>query len=194
MVSLGADCGAANLSKQWGYRAGSYPFDWSLSLDSEAVIEILQDDFRHFLDPQFLVAHSGGLLIHTHYHIIFSHEGDWKGGNHSQKIGEFRERFQRRIARFRDLSKTPSKVFFMRTPLPPYEHLSLPFPSTPLEMSRDYSIRLKRALESFFPDLNFALIIVNSQIDGNVQIEDNLFIFKDLKELYRMLAREEMCL
>jgi len=48
-VSLGSYCAPASLIRSSGFRKAAFPFDWNISLDGEKLIELLEDDFEHFL-------------------------------------------------------------------------------------------------------------------------------------------------
>jgi hypothetical protein len=178
-VSLGSMCYSAQLIKDAGYRVASYPFDWSLTIDSEGMIEALESRLADFLTDEYLVMHPGGLLSNTHYRIIFAHEGGWQGELYGSKIQEFKERFTRRIARFLSLNNYKGKVCFLRNSWSASDEDGGHFRDREnIIISDAFSIRMEAALRRCFPDLDFVLVIFNPEQDREpiTQLNDNIFI------------------
>ena len=182
-VSLGSFCGPATMIKSAGYRIASFPFDWMLTTDGEGIIRILEDNFEHFFDDRYLVTHKGGLLTHTYYHLLFSHEGNWQGENYYLKMPEFKERFHRRIRRFQELNNYPGKVVFIRSYWPPSDHHSVVFPDKGnSDITEEYTFRLNKTLSKLFPNLNFILVIMNPPQSGKpnfMQIDGSAYILRE---------------
>jgi hypothetical protein len=151
-ISLGPDCYIAGYLVQIGYRRASFPFDWLLTLDHNAMVKLLDDDFKYFLDPSCYSIHTNKYLIHTYYHIEFRHEHD------DDLIGKY----GRRIDRFRRLNNYSGKVFFMRKSFAGAEPPIFYWPSKDLlNISFEHALELKQVLRKRFPDLDFSLVIVN---------------------------------
>ncbi len=172
-ASLGSACTPATLTKLCGIRTASFPFDWIVSMDGEKFIEMLEDDFLHFFNMEHLVrddnfrqniyntpAH-GNVLLNTYYHLEFLHEvGSWKTQFFST-FQTFRNRYERRIARFRNLKNFPGKVFFMRSSYPTSDpHRFFRFKENN-EINEENAVRFYMTLKKYFPDLDFTLIIIN---------------------------------
>jgi hypothetical protein len=169
-VSLGSYCLTANMHRECGIRKAAFPFDWIVSFDGEKLIELLKDDFLHFLNPVFLNV-AGQALLNNYYHLEFLNEGDWEDAAYNVK--EFSQKCQRRIDRFRQLNNYRGKVFFVRTA---YRH-SLTDPhriwkiKENIEITREYAERLYNTLKIFFPDLDFDLIIMNYHDRAGFEVE-----------------------
>lgn len=184
LISIGSNCISAGIVRSCGFRKAAYPFDWILSLDNEGFIQILEDDFAYFLDEEFLVpdslllpkAHAES-LFHLKYHVEFVHEGDFRS-DYFQKIQKLKEKYARRIQRFKDLADYLGEVYFLRCNYIDAEtdvHRS--FKSSEIvEISNDDSIRMYQALKKRFPKLKFKLVIINQSqpYDGQLLIEESL--------------------
>lgn len=170
-VSLGSSCESAHMHRECGIRKAAFPFDWIVSFDGEKLIELLEEDFLHFLNPHFLRV-EGVALLNDYYHLEFLNEGDWEDA--SYKIEEFTKKCQRRIDRFRQLGNYRGKVFFVRTA---YRY-SLTDPHRIWKIkenvciNRCYAERLYKTLKSCFPDLNFDLVIVNWHDQPGFEMEE----------------------
>jgi hypothetical protein len=151
-VSLGSDCGMAGQVENIGYRRASFPFDWLLTFDHNGMLKVLDDNFKHFLNPSCYSLHTNGALVNTYYHFEFRHEHD----------NDFIGKYARRIDRFRKLNNYSGKVFFMRESFGGADHPSVYWPSKDLiHISFEHAQELKQVLKKRFPDLNFTLVILN---------------------------------
>jgi hypothetical protein len=164
-VSLGSICATAHTHRECGIRKAAFPFDWIISFDGEKLIQLLEEDFLHFLNPDVLKV-SGQALLNDYYHLEFLNEGDWSDAAYDVK--EFSLKCQRRINRFRQLANYQGKVFFVRTAYP--DSLSDPFRiwkiKENIEITYEYAEKLHKTLKKYFPKLDFELIIMNGY-DGS---------------------------
>lgn len=126
-ISLGCNCAIAYQLQQMNLRDQAYPFDWILSPD---IIPCLQDDFKDFLNPEYLRwkgtssnfpilnedwmdntdstnDHSIARVHHTKYKIIFLHDFVPTDDpiNRIDQITKINSKYQRRINRFREIMK-----------------------------------------------------------------------------------------
>ncbi len=182
-VSLGSYCAPAGYAKVSDFRKAAFPFDWNVSIDGEKLIELLEDDFLHFLDDDFLVPDdliipfaSGTVLLNLYYHIEFVHEGVWRGPEYFAQLEALKVKYQRRIDRFRNLGQYSGKVYFMRAA---YLHSETDkhryFKSKEnIEITPEYSLRLYLALKRRFPKLDLALIVINPTFESDIQEERRL--------------------
>lgn len=170
-VSLGSHCRTAHMHRECGIRKAAFPFDWIISFDGEKLVDLLEEDFFHFLNPDFLKV-SGQALLNDYYHLEFLNEGDWEDAAYD--ITEFSVKCQRRINRFRQLANYQGKVFFVRT--------SYPLISDPhriwkikenIEITYEYAKKLHNTLKKCFPKLEFALIIMNGYEGTGFLIEEH---------------------
>ena len=178
-VSLGSTCVPANFTRFCEIRTASFPFDWILSLDEEKFVEVLEDDFAHFFDSGDLAVTSGNVLLNTHYRLEFLHEeGHWNT-QFSSTMETFINRYERRIARFRNLRTFPGKVIFIRAS----DHYPAPnrFFRGNATIDEDQSLHLYNTLKKYFPDLDFTLMVLNFKEDEKryviqKELVDNLLI------------------
>jgi hypothetical protein len=172
-VSLGSWCEVAHALKACEIRNAAYPFDWITSIDSERFLEVLQDDFHHFFDEAFLVVggRDPGYLLHTYYRLEFLHDGDFRDLTTMQK---FKDKYQRRIERFRMLAEYPGKVFFVRTAYAGSTTDLYYLCADNLEISDGYAWKLYRILQERFPKLDFTLVIINNDENHAVYEEKKL--------------------
>jgi hypothetical protein len=96
-ISLGVDCGTANILKQLGLRSCSLPFDWVVTY--EGVTNIINSDFTNYLpkiNNEKLNRNSGTFFLHN---------------NFPDDI----EKMNRRIDRFKNILETSNeKIIFVR--------------------------------------------------------------------------------
>ncbi len=170
-VSLGSSCTTAHMFRHCGIRKAAFPFDWIISFDAEKMIELLEEDFLHFLNPNYLKV-EGQALLNMQYHLEFLNEGDWSDAAYN--VEEFRKKCQRRINRFRQLGNCHRKVFFVRTANP----LSLTDPhriwkvKENIEITPDCAQKLYNTLKKKFPLLDFDLVIVNRHDAPGYSVEE----------------------
>jgi hypothetical protein len=195
-VSLGSFCGPASTIQTCGLRKAAFPFDWMLSVDGEKIIELLENGFLHFLDEEYLVpSNINGILLHTYYHMEFSHEGDWREMPYSQNFEKFKTKYERRVMRFKQLNNYHGKVIFVRAAWPLSDHPNYAFTHKGnIEISEEYSLRLNKALKKLFPNLKFELIIMNThQVNDveSIKIIGNVLIVKsqspDIRQLEKLI-------
>lgn len=205
-VSLGSTCVPANFTRVCNVRTASFPFDWILSPDEEKVIEILEDDFSHFFNREYLVRDdhflqnvfnvptNGNVLLNTYYHLEFLHEeGNWSA-HYLSTMENFKKRYERRIARFRNLKNFPGKVFFIRAA----DHVpkTQRFFRKSENISEEQALCLSNTLKKYFPNLDFSLLVLNFKEDEKQyvvqkELAQNLFIISGPN--VRMLDDDSLC-
>jgi hypothetical protein len=183
IVSLGSNCNTAHVLKNYGLRTTAFPFDWLLTLDEEKFIELLDNDFLHFLDKEYFIKHNS-ILVHKYYNIEFRHE--------VEGLERLIEKHTKRIARFRQLDHYPGKVFFIRN-----VHVSSADPALYgrdekgfCSMDTESALRLNAVLKKRFPKLDFTLVTINvnetsfKTLENVFMLECLKFTWDDLKKLY----------
>ena len=182
-VSLGSFCGTAGALIWCGLRKAAFPFDWLISFDCEAIIRILEDDFREFLNEIYFVPFGpANHLSHNYYHLEFIHDGVFDFDQYPANMERLKTKFQRRIERFRQLNELRGKVYFIREA---YEfsandpHRRYKFKDN-VEIPDEHALRLYDALKNYFPKLDFCLVVINHHSSDDAVIErkihDNLLI------------------
>jgi hypothetical protein len=176
-ISLGSQCEPAHMLRFCDLRKKAFPFDWIVSFDGNALIEILNDDFKHFLNDAFFLSYGpAGHLLHSYYHLEFLHDGNFNGEHFVPLLHKLKNKYQRRIERFRQLAHYKQKVFFIRaayqySTTDPHRYYKF---EDNIEISDEYSLRLYNALKQRFPDLDFALIIINNHNRDTIEEEKTL--------------------
>lgn len=177
IVSLGSGCDTALTLRNCGLRNAAFPFDWLVLNSHEKLILLLCDNFEFFTDKNmFSPLDDPGLSDHpnclknNYYDILFYHEGsvlyDWSDiEKYEEQLTQLKNKYDKRIDRFRQLRSYPGQVYFIRN-----------FVSgSPEQANRhtELALELRDALRSFFPELDFILVIV-TYIDVNAPPIDNL--------------------
>ncbi|HSX13498.1 MAG TPA: DUF1796 family putative cysteine peptidase, partial [Chlamydiales bacterium] len=99
-VSLGSSCTSASMIRESGCRAEGYmPFDWICSKNNDKLIEILNDDFLHFFNNEYIFMCDKYLhhIVNSYYYLEFVHSFE-------DSEEKFRSKYRRRIERFRKLN------------------------------------------------------------------------------------------
>jgi len=124
-IPLGSSCSLAYQLDKYNLRKESYPFDWILSRDKE-IINILKDEFRNFLDIEYLQAKNKSSnfpiidefwndnkndkdniirVYHKLYKITFVH--DFKNFDELE-MNSAKIKYDRRIKRFLEHMRDPN--------------------------------------------------------------------------------------
>jgi len=164
IVSLGSGCDTALTLRDCGLRNVAFPFDWLVTDSHEKLILLLDDNFEFFTnktmfspleDPR--ISDHPNCLKNNYYDILFYHEGstlyEWSNAEkYEEQLNRLKDKYDRRIDRFRELSSYPGEVYFIRNFVS----------SNPIQANchSELATELKNALRRFFPDLNFFLVIV----------------------------------
>jgi hypothetical protein len=165
-ISLGDACGPALMLRDLGLRREAFPFDWTVS-PYDAFIKALTEDFQFFLTD--LKMRPGNQGVIDHYGIHFTH--DWPTNQnphidalHADSVGNnelashwqnalpaVRQKYARRIERFRTVCSGSDKVIFIRSgdsgpDLPSIKNKAI--------VIRDY-------LRAQYPQLDFILVYIS---------------------------------
>lgn len=147
LVSLGCYCGPKLSFQKMGRGAETLPFDW-LRVRMEGLFDFLHADFQGFFEygTKLLPEEGGGgMTIYRGKHHAFWHDNPTDAG--------MRERYQRRIARFKEINASSQRggepVLFVRVAGHTGELAQVP--------------GLLAELKTRFGDLTRLLVIVNFQ-------------------------------
>ncbi len=159
-ISLGHDCSPAAALRYHGLREQAFPFDWNIT-PNEALYDIIADDFSHFLEKNNLVIREDKTaVIDACYGMTFIHDfptinstdvldnnGDVVQAEIREDFCDFlepvREKYMRRIERFREILKGDNPVFFF------IAH----------HTSKQQAIDIQTLIHSKYPKLNFTLVV-----------------------------------
>ena len=165
VISIGGDCTIASVLREMGLRRAAYPFDWMFSIDFNSVLKSVEDDFQKFLDPDTLKVGKDKRVIENIYGINFVH--DFPTIHHSAAVSDsethewaeirsdwrnfivpIREKYQRRIERFKAALSGSDHVFLIRYPT--------------LAIDKDSLIKFCDLLTKHYPSLSFTILAVSS--------------------------------
>lgn len=154
-ISLGFFCSVAMELERKGLRKASYPFDWVISDDFEKVLNLIENGFENYLNPDFLIQET----IASHYFnnktgIHFFHDFNEHEPLSSQ-LSAVSTKYTRRIVRFyRDITRP---TLFIR-----YCH------NNDFAFIKNNSDRINICISSFNPNNRILYIIPNSEINAFV--------------------------
>jgi len=164
-VSLGIDCGTANILKQLGLRNCSLPFDWVVTF--EGITNIINNNFSNYLpsyDNKYekLNRNSGSLFLHN-------------------KFPDDIEKMNERIDRFKNLLETSNeKIIFIRKSHGIHHHDEYDNVINDI----DDAINLDSLLCKKYPNLTYEIhvilicdkcftnLIINENISNNIKIHN----------------------
>jgi hypothetical protein len=171
-VSLGASCEIAAKLSEYELRCAAFPFDWLLSSDIEGVVRLLDDDFEWILKEEHLKLHpyQCDVLVNDKYHLEFRH--DWRENaksydfwhdfaSYREKLPAIKEKYLRRINRFKTLNQYEAKVFFIRVPVQSDVDPRISVTKEQCRISEGDAIKIRNQLKRYFPCMDFKLIIIN---------------------------------
>lgn len=179
LVSLGSHCETAGMMRAYQIRRVAFPFDWLLTLDHDRFLNILEEDFLHFLDMDYFFRHPKypSVLENTYYEVEFRHDWSFPDFNFDQdrftkQLQEINDKYTRRITRFRQIGGYHGKVVFIRSAFDFNNDPNVYWGKT--DQSRvtfEQALSLKVTLDQYFPNLNFTLVILNYVEDYVPKIE-----------------------
>ena len=170
VVSLGSQCEVTSMIKEFGYRRAAFMFDWILSIDTQGVINAINNDFIDFFDENYFIAHPYIIdcMMNTKYGLEFRH--DWAYGvNFLQRFSDYkleyqeiRKKYDRRIERFRCLKGFEGNVLFIRAAFDicTSAYISELYDYRLMTITYKDALTLRDSLRRQFPQLNFTLIII----------------------------------
>lgn len=156
-VSLGYNCWPAQAlrDRSFSLRDAAYPFDWLLTPDCDSLVKCLDENFKSFTEASCFERYDDTHVENTHYKFKFSHDWPYHGlfqspEQHTGQLEHIKNKYTRRIERFRQLKNFKGKVFFLRC---------FPDNTGTYGERREDTINLNNALKRFFPKLSFTLVI-----------------------------------
>ncbi len=154
-ISLGGACAPAINLRNLGLRTQAYPFDWIIS-PFESLYQALNEDFKYFLEDTRIVPKKTGVI--DHYHFYFTHDWQKKSlapdesiihPDWEKSLPAVKEKYQRRIDRFRKACRGSETVYFIRA-----EYIT-----------QEQAIKLRGLFRTKYPTLYFLLIVFNNSED-----------------------------
>lgn len=109
VISLGPSCFGSYMCKRQGLKRFSCPFDWTAMSDPEYLIDILETDFKHFLDSSQYIDHAdkeNNRAGHKRY-------GEWFFCHFNPRIKKEYDYYVRCVERFRTVMKKPNVLYVM---------------------------------------------------------------------------------
>ena len=109
VVSLGFFCSPAIELNNLNLRKSSQPFDWLISSKFNQVLELINNGFEDFLNPDFLfqLKQYPRYYRNIKYDIDFYHDFD-ELKSFNKQIDKIKQKYDRRIARFYNTIKEPT--------------------------------------------------------------------------------------
>jgi hypothetical protein len=194
-VSIGPNCGSADLLKQYKLRTKAYPFDYIFS-SLEAVKHSIQDKFKIFLDKQYYTPGTRkDATRHTFYckmldtDVLKEHHYREHHRTYNPSSGNFfnhhnlleneahYEAFQRRTARLLHLLETNQNVVFVYCNYLTQDIQDL------VEFSRAFSENQHIFVLGIFRNHSEKKILYNEGRCKIYQNYDDPFIFNEIKSI-----------
>jgi hypothetical protein len=174
-ISLGSHCEPSQQLILNNLRSAAFPFDWLLTLNFEGFLALLEDDFKFFMNRGYLVQDSNRVLLNTYYQIDFRHElHDWPDNDFATHYPEIKEKYRRRISRFKECDYNKNRAYFIRaafdSDLNPHQNLPT-INEDCTKIDRAEAEALKRVLQQKFPKLDFYLVIINYAEENRASIQ-----------------------
>lgn len=183
-VSLGSNCTAAYQLRNSNLRTFAYPFDWILSRDINGLFKAIKTDFTDYFLKENLINSAAAQVIDTQYNMYYIHDFPYHTVLVEGKIVpeidknwlEYyplnKEKYDRRIARFRQLKYAQETIIFFRY-----------FYTTKAE-----ALILKALLEEYLFPKKFTLVVIGDTQEYKEKwniagIENFFFIARSWKEM-----------
>ena len=157
-ISLGIDCGTANILKQLGLRNHSLPFDWVVTY--EGITNIINNNFTNYLPK---VHDNKYKKLNINSGILFLHN----------KFPDDIEIMNKRIDRFKNLLETSNeKIIFVRKSHGSHHHGEY----NNVINDIDDAINLDLLLLKKYPNLIYEIhvILICDKCFTNIEINENI--------------------
>lgn len=201
LISLGNNCWTASAIKSAGLRDCAFPFDWLFTLDDEGLNKVFDDDFQHFTNEAFFSRdnYNAFSVRNNYYGMIFIH--DWpfnknkvSSCRYKQHLKAIKIKYERRIARFRQLQQYDGKVYFFRT-FSTHQYIQGEY-----GWNTEKARKLKDSLDRYFPNLDFTLVILSctdaeipevNKIDGIIEFKiKDLYVHNNYLSMFKTLLND----
>lgn len=144
-VSLGVDCGTANILKHLGLRTCSLPFDWVVTY--EGIANIINNDFIDYLPSEDNNNNNNSMLLNKKSGILFLHN----------TFPNDIEVLNKRIDRFKNLLETCNeKIIFVRKSHGSHHHKEY----NNVMNDIDDAIQLDLLLTKKYPNLQYEIHVI----------------------------------
>ena len=178
IISIGCDCGVSEMTKKYNLRTTAYPFDWLCTY--KGVSDIIKNDFKDFLPDLSKIE---DLNIVDGCPNVFNHKYGLKFIHDKLELQEEKDKYERRINRFKELLKNPpkEKIIFMKKGFN-YHNIG----EYELKSEIEDIIELNNYLQEKYKDLNYEIILIlmnykyYKDFDINSIKEKNIKIYKYL--------------
>lgn len=164
-IGLGETCTVAAALQMFQLRKAAYPLDWTIC-NYNALCSILQEDFKDFLNPNYLSIRADNHGIINKYGLVFVHDfptiyysgdvekEDTVGENELRHdwinfLPEIQNKYERRIQRLRDVCISEKKIYFIR-------HGGI--------KDKQQACALRDILKKAYPYLDFILVIIGNDL------------------------------
>jgi hypothetical protein len=179
-VSLGSHCEVSDYLRATGLRNVAMPFDWLLSFNHEGFIATLSDDFLYLTDDRYLLREieDPSIIQNFAYKVEFRH--DWPHSDYwvdqarsAEQLKAIKTKYKRRVVRFKKLNDCEEKVVFIRAAYD-FSINPRPFWREPgiEKITTSQAREIRHALKSYFPKVDFTLVIVNYVEENSEEIEN----------------------
>jgi hypothetical protein len=114
IISLGWNCDPAVMTTELGMRNKKIdgymtcPFDLMIS-NYEGLCECIRDNFKYFVDTNYLTLRDDQWIVNTKYNFIFNHEASIYFSENN--FAKFIERYSRRITNFNNYIRQNNIIF-----------------------------------------------------------------------------------
>lgn len=156
-ITLGGACGPSLMLRELNLRKAAYPFDWIVS-PFESVYNAIDDDFEYFFQNLTVRSNNQGVIDYYGFHFVhdlptvcdagadllnvdFIGNNDL-AGNWEAALPLVREKYQRRIDRFRQACLGKETIFFLSDGL-----------------LKEHTLILRDLISKKYPSLDFVLIV-----------------------------------
>lgn len=153
IISLGSFCSVAMELEKRGLRPASYPFDWLIADELETILQLIENNFKDFLDyPSMYQENNPNVYFNDKINAHFYHDFNAFEPLESQILVQ-QKKYDRRIKRFYDDIRQPT--LFIRYCKTPEDEAYI----------KNNKSRILSFLKSFNPDNQ--IIYVMSSKEGN---------------------------
>ena len=172
IISIGVDCGVAEMLKKYNLRKTAYPFDWIVTY--HGVSEIIKNNFIDYIpeiNDKTEIIDGKPNIFNDLYGTKFIHD------NFPDKK-EY-EKYERRIKRFNDILNSKEDIIFIRKSHAYHNHKEY-------SIKNDYEevIEFDNYLQEYYPNLKYTIYLIllcnNCYKNFNIKVHKNIKIYKSL--------------
>jgi hypothetical protein len=185
IISLGCNCFIKFYLKHIEYEQETYFFDY-IGCPMWSVYELIKNDFSNLFNlneykNEYTIMGLPQIVTNSRYNLKFKHDLSVVKSKFDNEFSDFKEKYTRRIKRFRDLLMSSENVLFIRFEETKENRIIKQAYKEQNKISELEYIKLfSKFLRSHFPELKFEIVFISKSWNDSVDEENNITTIREI--------------